>query len=97
MLLNLGTNINKALEKGIEFLNKRAAIDSSNPSIIVFLTDGRPSDGERNVTNILDGVKKNNTRKIEIYTLGFGSQVSVVHHLANCPFTYHFLEHKFHQ
>ena len=58
---------------GIESLNKAT---DTNPAILVFLTDGRPTDGERNTTKIrLDVRQQTEKHRISLYCLAFGSQV----------------------
>lgn len=46
---------------------------------IVFLTDGEPTNGELNLTIILNNIEKRNTRGIPIFSLSFGEN-------ANYPF-----------
>ena len=73
-----GTNINKALEKGIEFLQTHTETSASaNPSMIIFLTDGQPTDGTTNKAKIIQNVRNKNDGKFTIFTLGFGKGVDM--------------------
>jgi uncharacterized protein YegL len=67
-----GTNINESLEIGLSFL------ETGKLSIVVFLTDGLPTIGERNIDNILKNVKNNNKAKASIFTFGVGDEINTV-------------------
>ncbi|MDP7034752.1 MAG: VIT and VWA domain-containing protein [Planctomycetota bacterium] len=66
-----GTAIEEALGAAIgQFTGEEA-----RPRMIVFLTDGRPSIGERNPDKLLAGVAKTNRKDVRIFTFGIGHQV----------------------
>ena len=70
-----GTNINDAMLMGIELAEmatKEELLPRNTKSMIIFLTDGQPTSGERNGQNIRRNVKDQNTNKIPIFGLAFG-------------------------
>ncbi|XP_052059427.1 inter-alpha-trypsin inhibitor heavy chain H3-like [Mytilus californianus] len=68
-----GTNINSAVTDGIKLLTKH--LDTNKSSIVMFLTDGRPTSGEVQRSNILKNVKTENEARLSIFSLGFGNNV----------------------
>jgi len=74
---NGGTNINDALQKAISVASDSRAkedINSGVTSMILFLTDGQPTEGITDTASILKMVKENNIElKIPIFSLAFGS------------------------
>lgn len=68
-----GTNINDALLHALEMDYNR-----NRPTSIVFITDGLPTVGEKNVGNILENVSKSNKNKVKIFTFGVGYDVNTV-------------------
>ena len=66
-----GTNIDGALQMA---LKKESA--SGRPQMIVFLTDGLPTVGERNVDTILKNVEKAGNGSIRTFTFGVGYDVN---------------------
>ncbi|CAC5406697.1 unnamed protein product [Mytilus coruscus] len=68
-----GTNINSAVTDGIKLLTKH--LDTNKSSIVMFLTDGRPTSGEVQQSNILKNVKTENEARLSIFSLGFGNNV----------------------
>merc|ERR1711936_1283019 len=72
-----GTNINLALLTGISLTEEATNIIQKNTAkMIVFLTDGDPTDGERNKEQIIRNVIAKNTERVPILTLGFGTQTN---------------------
>lgn len=67
-----GTDIYEALQTALELLEE----DSNRPQIIVFLTDGRPTVGLTEYTDILQNVQKKNTSRNRIFTFGVGYDVN---------------------
>ena len=68
-----GTDINAAMTKGLAFLVEQISQGNKTRSpIIVFLTDGEPTNGEMDPNNILNNVQKLNEGNIPIFTLAFG-------------------------
>ena len=71
------TNINDALLLALEILrntsNQRDSPVAGNFPVVLFLTDGLPTDGEADTKLIRSNVLKANTLKASIFALGFGS------------------------
>ncbi|XP_036617168.1 inter-alpha-trypsin inhibitor heavy chain H5 isoform X1 [Trichosurus vulpecula] len=73
-----GTDVNGALQKGIELLNGHIAdndIDSRSVSLIVFLTDGKATVGETQSSKILSNTKEAAQGRVCIFTIGIGNDV----------------------
>ncbi|XP_076107751.1 inter-alpha-trypsin inhibitor heavy chain H3-like [Mytilus galloprovincialis] len=68
------TNINSAVIDGIKLLTKY--LDTQKSTILIFLTDGVPTKGERLTDQILNNVRKANEAKLPIFSLGFGNDVN---------------------
>jgi len=69
------TNINAAMLEGIELAEmatKKELLPMNTKSMVIFMTDGMPSVGERNSKNIRQNVKNRNINKIPIFGLAFG-------------------------
>ncbi|MFC1502122.1 VIT domain-containing protein [bacterium] len=66
-----GTNINEALTEALEM-----DFDRRRPASLVFITDGLPTVGERDISKILKNVKRNNPDEIKIFTFGVGYDVN---------------------
>ncbi|XP_062977228.1 inter-alpha-trypsin inhibitor heavy chain H3-like isoform X2 [Elgaria multicarinata webbii] len=69
------TNLNGGLMAGIEMLNdaqKNGSVPERSASLIIMLTDGRPTKGERDTQVILDNVRNAIQGKYPLYNLGFG-------------------------
>ena len=71
MVANGGTNINDALVRSASFLNNIPGPKGSH--LIVFLTDGKPSEGVTIKTDIVRNVIYAASSKVSIFSLGFGS------------------------
>ncbi len=61
------TNIDGALRTALVQLK-----DSNQPNIVLFMTDGLPTDGEVNETKIVDNAKHRNKAHARIFTFGVG-------------------------
>ncbi|KAL6032906.1 hypothetical protein STEG23_000817, partial [Scotinomys teguina] len=73
-----GTDINGALQTAIRLLNNYVAqndIEDRSVSLIVFLTDGKPTFGETNILKILSNTKEAAGGHICIFTIGIGNDV----------------------
>ncbi|XP_042308689.1 inter-alpha-trypsin inhibitor heavy chain H3 isoform X2 [Sceloporus undulatus] len=69
------TNLHGGLLTGIEMLNeahKNGSLPERSASLIIMLTDGRPTKGERNTQIIISDVKNAIQGKYPLYNLGFG-------------------------
>ena len=71
VVANGQTNISGALEKALA-----GKADAGRERIMIFLTDGAPTVGERNPDKLLDGVKKLNTNGTKIFVMGVGNDVN---------------------
>ncbi len=69
---NGGTNINEAMLTAL----KLKAESDERPTNIVFVTDGLPTEGEQDINNILDNVKKADKDFIRIFSFGVGYDVN---------------------
>ncbi len=67
-----GTNIDKALEFALR------SNGSSNPQMIIFLTDGAPTAGETDESKILSNVARRNESDLRIFSFGVGYDVNSV-------------------
>lgn len=65
------TNIDSAMSKGLEFLNEDPTVQGDN-SLIIFLTDGRPTRGDTDRSAILQKVREQNRKNVAVYGLAFG-------------------------
>ncbi|KAL1785023.1 inter-alpha-trypsin inhibitor heavy chain H5 [Sigmodon hispidus] len=73
-----GTDINGALQTAIKLLNSYVAqndIEDRSVSLIIFLTDGKPTFGETNTLKILRNTKEAAGGQICIFTVGIGNDV----------------------
>jgi len=66
-----GTNINDALLEALKMLSR-----SDRASMIVFLTDGKPTVGTTNTEKILNNVKNANKNNARIFVFGVGYDVN---------------------
>lgn len=66
-----GTNIDEALEKALEVPK-----DPNRPYFVVFMTDGKPTIGETNVSALLQKVGTKNTDNTRIFTFGIGHELN---------------------
>lgn len=67
-----GTDINRAL------LEALAQVDDIHPTVIIFLTDGLPTEGEVEPQRILDNVRQNTAPNVQIFAFGVGDDVNTV-------------------
>ncbi|MCX5713102.1 MAG: VWA domain-containing protein, partial [Candidatus Omnitrophica bacterium] len=66
-----GTDINDALLTAFRMFN-----DPQRPRMIVFLTDGEPTEGVVGLKDIVENVKQANTLKTRIFVFGVGDNVN---------------------
>lgn len=66
-----GTNIEEALTKAIV-----AAGSPSRPSVILFVTDGKPTIGKTDTQELLNLLKEKNSRTLRIFTCGIGEEIN---------------------
>ncbi|NXG65713.1 ITIH4 inhibitor, partial [Hemiprocne comata] len=71
-----GTDINGALLTAVSVLEKAKELPERSVSMIILLTDGQPTSGERNVEVIQENVQKAINGKYALFCLGFGFDVS---------------------
>jgi len=65
------TNIDDALAACV-----RGAADTARPRVVIFLTDGTPTAGDRNPASILAHVEKANTASARIFVVGIGHDIN---------------------
>uniref|UniRef100_A0A8C8TXW8 Inter-alpha-trypsin inhibitor, heavy chain 5 n=1 Tax=Peromyscus maniculatus bairdii TaxID=230844 RepID=A0A8C8TXW8_PERMB len=94
-----GTDINGALQTAIKLLNNYVAqndIEDRSVSLIIFLTDGKPTFGETSTHKILSNTKEATRGQICIFTIGIGNDVDFKLleklSLENCGLTRHVQE-----
>lgn len=78
VLCPAGTDINGALQRGIQLLNDYVAhndIEDRSVSLVVFLTDGKPTVGETHTLKILNNTREATRGRICIFTVGIGADV----------------------
>ncbi len=71
VIANGQTNISGALEKALA-----GKADPTRPRIMMFLTDGAPTVGERIPEKIVEQVKKANTNGTKVFVMGVGNDVN---------------------
>ncbi|XP_071296245.1 inter-alpha-trypsin inhibitor heavy chain H4 [Agelaius tricolor] len=71
-----GTDISGALLAAVGMLDKHEGLPEHSVSMIILLTDGQPTSGERNVEVIQENVQKAINGKYALFCLGFGFDVS---------------------
>ena len=64
-----GTNIDEALQTALDML------DNDRQNVVLFLTDGLPTEGITDVSSILDNLTAYNPDKTRIFTFGVGDDV----------------------
>uniref|UniRef100_A0A8C2UWW8 Inter-alpha-trypsin inhibitor heavy chain 4 n=1 Tax=Chinchilla lanigera TaxID=34839 RepID=A0A8C2UWW8_CHILA len=76
---NGGTNINDAILMAVQLLessNRAELLSAGSVSLIILLTDGEPTVGETNPTEIQKNVKGAIGKQYSLFCLGFGFDVS---------------------
>ncbi|NWW84093.1 ITIH4 inhibitor, partial [Rhynochetos jubatus] len=71
-----GTDINQALLTAVSELDKAENLPDRSVSMIILLTDGQPTSGERSVEVIQENIQKAVNGKYALFCLGFGFDVS---------------------
>nr|XP_005485567.1 inter-alpha-trypsin inhibitor heavy chain H4 [Zonotrichia albicollis] len=71
-----GTDISGALLAAVGVLDKAEGLPEHSVSMIILLTDGQPTSGERNVEVIQENVQKAINGNYALFCLGFGFDVS---------------------
>uniref|UniRef100_A0A8D2P3U6 Inter-alpha-trypsin inhibitor heavy chain 4 n=1 Tax=Zosterops lateralis melanops TaxID=1220523 RepID=A0A8D2P3U6_ZOSLA len=71
-----GTDIDGALLAAVGVLDKAQQLPERSVSMIILLTDGQPTSGERRVEVIQENVQKAINGKYALFCLGFGFDVS---------------------
>ncbi len=65
-----GTDINRAL------LEALAQVDAERPSVLIFLTDGQPTEGVTEIEQILANVEASAARNVRLFAFGVGDDVN---------------------
>ncbi|XP_007167494.2 inter-alpha-trypsin inhibitor heavy chain H5 [Balaenoptera acutorostrata] len=91
-----GTDINGALQRGIRLLSDFVAhndIEDRSVSLLIFLTDGKPTAGETHTLKILNNTREAARGRVCIFTVGIGADVDFrlleKLSLENCGLTRH--------
>ncbi len=71
MLAGGSTNIGGALAKALEF-----SAEADGPAYVVFMTDGKPTVGEKNGMKIAANVKRQLSEQTRLFSLGVGHDVN---------------------
>lgn len=77
-LCSAGTNIDGAIQTGSTLLREHLSRSDAGPnsvSLIIFLTDGRPTVGEKQSNVILGNTRSAVQDKFCIFTIGLGDDV----------------------
>lgn len=69
-----GTDINDALLQGLDILKAQSVPDKK--PVIIFMTDGIPTNGETSTNTIKDNVREKNTIGAKIFVFGLGGDVN---------------------
>lgn len=67
-----GTDINRAL------LEALVQVEAGRPTVIIFLTDGLPTEGEVDPQRIIANVRQNAKPNVQIFSFGVGDDVNTV-------------------
>ena len=66
------TDINRALLEAV------AGADPARPTVVIFLTDGLPTIGEKDPDRILDNVTRSAAKSVRLFAFGVGNDVDTV-------------------
>ncbi len=71
-----GTNINQALLEAVAQRNPTEDSNTARPLVVLFLTDGLPTEGETEIDQILANTKNNSTHYLRLFAFGVGDDVN---------------------
>ncbi len=71
-----GTNINQALLEAIAQRNPTEDSNTARPLVLLFLTDGLPTEGVTEIDQILSNTKNNSTHYLRLFAFGVGDDVN---------------------
>ena len=71
-----GTNINQALLEAIAQRNPTEDSNTGRPLVLLFLTDGLPTEGVTDIDQILSNTKNNSTHYLRLFAFGVGDDVN---------------------
>ena len=71
-----GTNINQALLEAIAQRNPTEDSKYARPLVLLFLTDGLPTEGVTDIDQILSNTKHNSTHYLRLFAFGVGDDVN---------------------
>ncbi len=71
-----GTNINQALLEAIAQRNPTEDSNNARPLVLLFLTDGLPTEGVTEIDQILSNTKNNSTQYLRLFAFGVGDDVN---------------------
>jgi Ca-activated chloride channel family protein len=67
-----GTNVEEAFQVGFA----QQEPDSRRPFFVIFLTDGKPTIGERDQDKLLQQINLENKQSVRVFTVGIGTEVN---------------------
>ena len=67
-----GTDINLALLEGL------ATVEPERPTMLIFLTDGLPTEGETDIPDIMENVGENTPDNVRLFAFGVGDDVDTL-------------------
>lgn len=71
-----GTNINQALLEAASFRNPTEDSNFGRPLVLLFLTDGLPTEGVTEIEQILANMRHNTTSYLRLFSFGVGDDVN---------------------
>ena len=71
-----GTNINQALLEATAQRNPTEDSNTARPLVLLFLTDGLPTEGVTEIEQILSNTKNNSTHYLRLFAFGVGDDVN---------------------
>ena len=71
-----GTNINQALLEAIAQRNPTEDSNTARPLVLLFLTDGLPTEGVTDIDQILSNTKNNSNHYLRLFAFGVGDDVN---------------------
>jgi Ca-activated chloride channel family protein len=71
-----GTNINQALLEAASLRNPTEDSNTARPLVLLFLTDGLPTEGVTEIDQILANIRGNSTHYLRLFAFGVGDDVN---------------------
>ncbi len=71
-----GTNINLALLEALSLLDRSGDFGSGRPLVVLFLTDGLPTEGVTEIEQIINNVSGSSDNNVRLFAFGVGDDVN---------------------